>query len=119
MADAKLDKTGVPQIGTQAAIELPGSYRPDRQPAGSALVVATPALAPDMNSEAVRAASPSEAQTAEKVAAETVAKAEIKPAPKKVRVARKPLSEPGEQQPHVAWRNNDPGFGGGGLFGRF
>ena len=112
VADAKLERTSVPVIGSQV-VELPGASHPHR-PIGSTLV-AEPAPAPDMNSAAVRTATPAAAKVAEASQAGEPARAEA--APKK-KIVRRPQAD--DEKPHVAWRNNDAGsFGGGGFFGRF
>jgi len=106
VADATLEKGASPVV-TSDRQGLPKPWHPDP----TQILVAAPAPAPDMTSEAVLAAQPK---------AQPVPTAKPDAAPKKKRVARKQPQEDYRQS--YAW-SRDRGFGpfgfGGGLFGRF
>ena len=114
-ADATLTKSETPVVVTSSLYGMPKPWQPDP----TQTLASTPAPAPDMSSEAVLAAAPKTQPVNERSATADVA-------PKKKRVARKPL--PIDPRQNYAWsrgnenfawsRSSDP-FGGGGMFGRF
>jgi hypothetical protein len=119
-ADATLPKSTAPVIATSSIYGMPKPWHPDP----TQTLVATPAPAPDMSSEAVLAAAPKTQPVNERSATTDAA-------PKKKRVvARKPPPDDPRQNyassrggdpfaQNYAWsRSGDP-FGRGGTFGRF
>ena len=110
VADAKLPKQG-PALVSSDVYGLPKPWRPD--PAKLNLA-ANPAPAPDMSSEAVKAAMP-------KIAAVNERAATADAAPKKKRVVRKPAAQPDDDRQNFAWSRggNDGSPFGGSPFGRF
>ena len=126
-ADATLPQRGPLAITTNFQ-GVPKAWHPDTT---VTTLAAIPAPAPDMASEAVRAAAPPAPHIASVPVAPVVAAttgqaapeqtAKIEPAPKKKKVAaRKPPRRDDDRQ-NYAWSRNESGpFGGGGsLFGRF
>jgi hypothetical protein len=123
-ADANLAPRG-PLAVTTDFVGLPQPWHGPVNPS----LAAAPAPAPDMNSDAVLAASPKTAANAKDAtvatigmaaASEQVARTER--APKKKRQIARRAPQWHEPSPRYAWRYGDPGpfgGGGGGWFGRF
>ena len=130
VADATMEKSG-PLPFNNESVGLPKPWHPESGPrsdAKTAILTPTPAPAPDMTSELVRAAAPPAAQiapAAEAHAARAQAvpeqTAKLDPAPKKKRMVRKPRHDDGWQSYAWSARNGNDGFFGGGnsTFGRF
>jgi hypothetical protein len=128
VADAKLEKRGPLPFNNEFA-GLPKAWHPEGAPSGprGSTLVATPAPAPDMLSEAVKVAMPTpgphigEPQAAAKAETSGAAVADAAPAPKPVkRVARKQPRWNDDRQNYAWSRNGDfSPFGGGPTFGRF
>jgi hypothetical protein len=122
VADATLDKHGPMPFNSEFS-GLPKKWQPE---APSSILTATPAPAPDMTSEAVRAAAPPQAAALPAAAAAARAEA-VAVAPAKVEAPKKPKRivrkqpRPHDWQNHAWSRNNDlsPFSGGSGFFGRF
>jgi hypothetical protein len=111
VADLALPKSDAPVIATSSLYGLPKPWKPD--PARAALL-ATPAPAPDMASEAVQAAM---TKTEPVIAGN--ARAEAAPKKKKKHIARR-QPRPSEFGQNYAWSPNaGRPFGGSGFFGRF
>ena len=123
-ADATLEKRG-PLPFNSEFVGLPKAWNPETwQPETKRpILTATPAPAPDMTSEAVRAAAPPPVvpATAAAARAEAVATAKLDAAPRKPKqIVRRP-PRPDDDRQNYAWRSGgyDGGLFGGGMFGRF
>jgi hypothetical protein len=109
VADATLPKSNTPVVATSSLYGLPQPWKPD--PARAALL-ATPAPAPDMASEAVQTA-----MTKTEPVNANNARAEAAPKKKKHVARRQPRPDYFRQD--YAWSPNAGRPYGGGFFGRF
>jgi hypothetical protein len=121
LADAKLEKNG-PMPFNNEFTGMPKAWHPEsaRPVSNAAVLVSTPAPAPDMSSEAVKAAAPPPSplivEASAAPAAAAVPAKEAAPKPKRVAKRRR---LPDNRQDFALSRNNDTGPFGGALFGRF
>lgn len=125
VADATLEKSG-PLPFNNESVGLPKPWQPEPT---SSVLTATSAPAPDMTSEAVRAAAPPATQataapvvTATKTEAAPERTAKLEAAKKKPkRIARNQPRPDYYDRRSYAWSRGgyDGGFFGGGMFGRF